>query len=311
MAESRSLLKWLRLVRAESSTRREPMDGAPVRAAPHKTHNIGVTPRNPVAWCAAASEFALLNLQVRRANQSSTSPIVGDADANVSLTSYGPRIATVWKTIESIGAGSVKPRRIMLWLDDPAALADPPASLQRLQARGLEIRGCPDYGPHKKYFPYVTSILPEHPTSTLVTADDDVYYPATWLEELLAAHLPEQVTAFRARIRTDGPYRQWALCSTTKASDTVFATGTSGVAYSEPVLQALRERGDEFTTVCPRADDFWLHYATIASGLKVRQVRNTAALWWSTSLSKEGLWDGTGRANDSIALDTRKAWLAD
>ncbi len=91
----------------------------------------------------------------------------------------------------------------------------------------------------------------------------------------------------------------------------MFATGTSGVAYSEPVLQALRERGDEFTTVCPRADDFWLHYATIASGLKVRQVRNTAALWWSTSLSKEGLWDGTGRANDSIALDTRKAWLAD
>ncbi len=115
----------------------------------------------------------------------------------MSLTSYGPRIATVWKTIESIGAGSVKPRRIILWLDDPAALADPPASLRRLQTRGgLEIRGCPDYGPHKKYFPYVTSILPEHPTRTLVTADDDVYYPATWLEELLAAHLPRTGDSF-------------------------------------------------------------------------------------------------------------------
>lgn len=302
----------MKMGRAESRTRTEPAIGVPpVRTAPHTTHNSGVNPSNPIAWCAAVSEILRLRLRLRRVNQSSNSPVVGDADANVSLTSYGKRIATVWKTIESISAGSVKPRRVILWLDDPAALADPPASLKHLQARGLEIRGCPDYGPHKKYFPYVTDILPEHPTRTLVTADDDVYYPATWLEELLAAHNPDQVTAFRARKRNDGPYGQWPLCTTTEASETVFATGTSGVAYPQPVLQMLRDRGDAFMDVCPRADDFWLHYATIASGLKVGQVRSIAALWWSTSLSKEGLWDGTGTANDSIAIRTRNAWLTD
>lgn len=284
---------------------------SPIEANALETHNSGVGPRNPVAFCAAVSEFVRLSLRLRRANRSSDFPIVGDADANVSLTSYGKRIATVWKTIESIGSGTVKPRRIILWLDDVAALADPPGSLKRLQARGLEIRGCPDYGPHKKYFPYLNDILPEHPGRTLVTADDDVYYPATWLQELLAAHRPDQVTAFRARIRNEGPYVEWALCDETTPSDTVFATGTSGVAYSQPVLEMLKKRGDEFIEICPRADDFWLHYATVASGLKVRQVRNTAALWWSTSLSKEGLWDGTGKANDSIAIRAREAWLND
>lgn len=281
----------------------------PVQAKAVTTHNSGVGTRSLGGWCAAVSEFIRLSQQLRRANQSSNRPIVGDADVNVSLTSYGQRIAKVWRTIESIGAGSVKPRRVILWLDDVAALADPPASLKRLQARGLEIRGCPDYGPHKKYYPYVTEILPEHPTRTLVTADDDVYYPATWLEELLGAHRPDQVTAFRARIRNDGPYGTWALCDAITPLDTVFATGTSGVAYPQAVLETLKKRGEEFTEVCPRADDFWLHYATVASGLKVRQVRNTAALWWSTSLSKEGLWDGTGKANDSIAIRAREAWL--
>ena len=36
----------------------------------------------------------------------------GTGAANVSLTSYGKRISTVWQTIETIGAGTVKPHRL-------------------------------------------------------------------------------------------------------------------------------------------------------------------------------------------------------
>ncbi|MDX1872735.1 hypothetical protein SBI67_11420 [Mycolicibacterium sp. 120266] len=293
------------------------MRRAPVRATaparppvPVATHNTGTNPTNPLTWCAAVAEYTALSVQLGHVNRTSTAEIVGNADVNVSLTSYGNRIATVWRTIETIGAGTVKPRRIILWLDDAAAMAALPPSLKRLQARGLEIRRCLDYGPHKKYFPYVNEILPDEPDRTLVTADDDVYYPPNWLDELLNAHRPNQVTAFRARIRTDGPYRDWPMCATTEPSDTVFATGTSGVAYPPAVLRTLKDHGDEFAQICPRADDFWLHYAAIASGVPVRQVRATAALWWSIPvLSNHGLWDGTGDANDAIAAPTRRAWL--
>jgi len=247
---------------------------------------------------------------LRHANRTSTTSIVGGTDVNVSLTSYGKRISTVWKTIETIGAGTAKPRRLVLWLDDAAALADLPPTLRRLQARGLEVRRCLDYGPHKKYFAYVNEILAEHPDRALVTADDDVLYPPEWLTDLVGAHRPNQVTAFRARIRLDGPYRTWPMCRTTEASEVVFATGTSGVVYPPEVLQTLRDRGDEFTRVCPHADDFWLHYAALATGVRIRQVRETAALWWSVPItSNRGLWDGTGNANDAIADRTRRYWL--
>ena len=117
------------------------------------------------------------------------------------------------------------------------------------------------------------------------------------------------MTAFRARIRNEGPYRTWPLCETIEASDRVFATGTSGVAYPPAVLLTLRHHGDAFTRICPHADDYWLHYATIASGTQARQVRESAALWWSVPNARNrGLWDGTGTANDAIADKTRHFW---
>jgi hypothetical protein len=272
--------------------------------------NTGVLPESGLDWCLALSEFAILGPRLWLRNRRCDTPVVGDGAADVSLTSHGRRIRTVWRTIETIGAGTVKPRRMILWLDDPAAMAALPSSLVRLRERGLEIRLCRGYGPHTKYFPYVCEIACDGADFTLVTADDDVYYPPTWLEELLRAHRPGQVTTFRARMRSADPYVDWPTCTTTEASERVFATGVSGAAYPPELQRTLRERGDAFLQVCPRADDFWLHYAAVATGIPVRQVRDTAALWWSMPVaSKRGLWDGKGTANDAIAAATERAWL--
>lgn len=273
--------------------------------------NSGVDPTDPLGWVLTFAEYGALRPRLWLRNRRSIEPVVGTGGANVSLTSYGKRISTVWQTIETIGAGTVKPRRLILWLDDRGVCDDPPATLKRLQARGLEIRRCRDYGPHKKYFPYVNEILADEPDRTLVTADDDVYYPPSWLAELLAAHRPGEVTAFRARMRNDGPYSSWPMCTTTEASETVFATGVSGVAYPPELLQALRDRGDAFAQVCPRADDYWLHYAAVSTGIPVRQVRAVAAYFWPIMLvASRGLWDGNGTANDAIAVQTKNAWSA-
>ncbi|WP_208103727.1 hypothetical protein [Mycolicibacterium sp. CBMA 226] len=273
--------------------------------------NTGTDPTGPLEWALTFAEYCALSPKLRMRNRRSVEPVVGDGAANVSLTSFGRRLSSVWQTIETIGAGTVKPRRLILWLDDDAAFQDPPSSLRRLHARGLEIRRCRDYGPHKKYFPYVNEILPDEPERTLVTADDDVYYPPNWLAELLAAHRPGEVTAFRARIRSDAPYNTWPLCTTTEPSEKVFATGVSGVAYAPELLRVLKDRGDAFIEVCPKADDYWLHYAAVATGIPIRQVRATAAYFWPTlTVFNRGLWDGTGTANDAIARQTQQAWLS-
>lgn len=267
--------------------------------------NDGVFPRGRVGWLLLRVQLAVFSLWLGGVNLLSRKPITGEVPVDVSLTSFGPRLRrSVWKTLETIGRGSVRPRRVILWLDETQR----PANLRRLERRGLEIRLCADYGPHKKYFPYVTTQSLDVP---LVTADDDVFYPRNWLAELVAAQQPGTVVCHRARIRTDGPYASWPMCDTTEASDRVFATGVGGVLYPPSLLPVLRDRGTDFLQICPRADDFWLHYAAVAAGLSVRQVSTVAAQWWpDLKFADTGLWADnlTGNANDVIAEAARQAF---
>lgn len=202
-----------------------------------------------------------------------------DGDAVVSLTTYGERIKSVYMTIESIGAGTVRPRRIILWLDEEVQIGP---QLQRLVERGLEIKKCENFGPHKKYYPYVESetqfVFP------LVTADDDVLYPPDWLERLSQAHKSEKnvVQCYRARnilLTDDGlaPYIEWPLCTDTQASFSKMATGVSGVLYPASLQQVLKERGRVFLSQCPRADDLWLHVTALRHNFPVRQLDAIAA----------------------------------
>lgn len=206
--------------------------------------------------------------------------LTGTHPVIVSLTSYGERVADVAVAIESIGRGSVRPTRLMLWIDDDDILADLPLSLRQQQLRGLEILPTPDYGPHKKYFPYVVSI--SNHQLPLVTADDDVIYPRHWLRKLTTAfeQRPDAITCYRANIvqlEPDrvAPYSSWPRCRTTDASCLHFATGVSGVMYPPTMLDELARRGTAFETTAPRADDVWLHWVALQTNRPVRQVSSS------------------------------------
>lgn len=217
---------------------------------------------------------------LRAHNRYARRSVVGDAPVVVSLTSYGRRVADVAWAIESISRGRVRPRRLVLWLDEPLDAAAVPPSLRRLEARGLEIVPTVDLGPHKKYYPYAASI--ERHELPLVTADDDVMYARRWLDDLLEAHraLPDTVVCHRGNrvlVEDDGlaPYDSWPRCRSDRPSFAHFATGVSGVLYPPRMLDALRERGTAFLDAAPTADDIWLHWVALRLGIAVRQVRAT------------------------------------
>lgn len=201
-------------------------------------------------------------------------------DANgpvISLTSYGTRVKTVYLTIESIAHGRTLPCRIILWLDDPAIYANPPASLRRLRKRGLEILTGDNFGPHKKYFPYVDSEASFF--TPLVTADDDVIYPKEWLSTLVSSYRANKsvINCHRARQiqLKDGlmqPYLTWPYCINTHASFGHMALGVSGVIYPPEFLAQLKSAGRGFFDCCPKADDLWLHVNAIRHGWKIRQI---------------------------------------
>lgn len=213
-------------------------------------------------------------------NQRATTPVLGDAAVIVSLTTVGARLDTVAYTIESIASGRVRPCRLILWLDDPEAFAQRPASLRRLEERGLEVGLTENLGPHTKYFPTLSTALSDG--LPLVTADDDILYPRRWLSDLLAAAElnPGTVNCYRASvIALDGdaiaPYDSWPRCKDTSASVTRFATGVSGVFYPMTMVAELHRRDKGFCNTAPRADDLWLHWVALRSGTAVRQISST------------------------------------
>jgi hypothetical protein len=216
-------------------------------------------------------------VRLKIANRIRRQHVVGSGAAVVSLTSYGDRIDTVYLTLESIGRGSVRPSRLILWLDDETVFQNPPEKLVRLKARGVEVMKCEDLGPHKKYYPYVEgSASFELP---LVTADDDVIYPTDWLSRLIEEHerTPQDVICYRARevkFSESGLalYQSWKMCNSATSSVRHVATRVSGVLYPPGLQMFLKSAGRQFLNCCPRADDLWLHVNAVRHGARIRQI---------------------------------------
>lgn len=213
-------------------------------------------------------------------NRFSRRSATGSAPVVVSLTSYGSRVDVCGYAIESVARGSIRPQRIILWLDDAELLAHLPKPLERLVQRGLEIRVTKNYGPHTKYYPAVAESVATD--LSLVTMDDDIMYPRTWLAGLMAAHdeTPDDVVCYRAWVVrvSEGaisPYNEWGHCRSTAPSFRNFATGVSGVLYPPELQSRLAAEGDRFMDITPRADDIWLHWVALRSGFAIRQIHDT------------------------------------
>lgn len=209
-------------------------------------------------------------------NDRSRAGLLGDGPP-VSLTTYGRRIPTAFAAVESIGLGSVRPSRLVLWLDREADLVDLHPRLARLVERGLEVRLSTNYGPHTKYYPFVRDLWTG---GCLVTADDDIIYPPNWLALLQRGHRagPAEVHCHRAHrvVVEDGavvPYSRWRGVRGTAPAPSVFATGVCGVIYPPAMLARLRELGEGFRDRCPTADDIWLHFVAVDNGIGISQLR--------------------------------------
>lgn len=201
----------------------------------------------------------------------------GDPRVAVCLTTYGVRLRNVHLVVESIARGRVRPSLLILWLSHPDAAGPLPPGLRRLQARGLSIRVCDDFGSHKKYLPFATG--PEADDHLLVTADDDVYYPRGWLSGLLSCWRADSGVVWCYRARTmvfDGgeiaTYRRWPLAHDGGPSFGLVPTGVSGVLYPPVLVEEMRRRGAASVTLAPNADDLWLHALAVSRGTPVRLV---------------------------------------
>jgi hypothetical protein len=219
--------------------------------------------------------FQLIRYQL--INRLGSSKVTQTGGPVVSLTTVGKRSAIVYLAIESIARGSVRPSRLILWIDDKELFRNLPGAIRRLQRRGLEVKLCNNYGPHTKYYPYLESKFAFD--APLVTADDDILYPRYWLKKLIEANreCPGAVNCYWARvIELDSggvkEYSSLKRCSSTRLSFRHIALGVMGVIYSPSFLAVVKCAGTGFQSCCPRQDDLWLHVQALRAGYRVRQI---------------------------------------
>lgn len=230
----------------------------------------------------------------------------------VSLTSYPGRFATLGLTLQAILRQSVRPDRVILWLDDGhEALL--PADMRALA--GLEVLTCPNWRSYKKIVPTLLA----HPEAFVVTADDDVYYPADWLERLVAAAgQGARVACHRAHRITlrDGlpaPYAQWRRnVDAPESSPLTFLTGVSGVIYAPRVLHPDVTRSDLFLRLAPRSDDVWLYWMHRLNGVQAQKIGGRIRiLEWEGSQAQSLRTDnlqGTGNDRAVAAMIAHYGW---
>ena len=177
----------------------------------------------------------------------------------VTLTSYGRRTEdTAPYAIWSLFEQSVKPDKIVLWLDeDKWNLNNIPELLKTEIEMGLEIRFCKDIKSYTK----LNHALKCFPNDVLVTVDDDIYYPKDWLELLLKTHRenPQKICCHRAHAIRDGkPYNKWKWRASVRDNPSkIFPTGVGGILY--PPNSLATEYLEEAMALAPHADDiaYW------------------------------------------------------
>lgn len=231
----------------------------------------------------------------------------------VSLTSYPARFATLALTLQGILRQSVQPDRVILWIaEDDLDLV--PGDV--LELSGIDVRTCPDWRSYKKIVP----TLQDHPDAFVATADDDAYYPADWLERLVAAARAGAAIAchraHRITLQADGlpaPYGAWRHnVDAPERSPLTFLTGVSGVIYAPGVFHPDVTRADLFSRLAPRSDDVWLYWMHRLNGVEAQKIGNRARiLEWEGSQAQSlraANLHGTGNDQAIAALISHYGW---
>lgn len=201
-----------------------------------------------------------------------------DTELIVSFTTYSKRVHDIHLVVESIAQQTLKPHRIILWLDEEEfTLETIPLILQRQIERGLEVRFCPNYRSYKKLIPSLQAF----PDANIITIDDDILYPHDMVELLLKEHKlqPRCIVGHRAhKMQKDSngrllPYNKWEYeALESKPSAFVFITSGAGTLFPPQCFSQEIINSEVFMTLCPNADDIWFKAMSLLNNIQCKKV---------------------------------------
>ena len=200
----------------------------------------------------------------------------------VSLTTFAPRINDVPFVIFSILLNTVLPEKIVLCVsedDFPNREKDFPKILTDLieESKMVEIIWTENTKSYKKLLP----VIRKYPEYTVITVDDDIFYPAGLIKNLYDEHqmYPDSVIASRAhRMRySDGKfesYENWKRdTGLSFPSHEIMPTGCGGILYPSGCFYGDVDNKSLFSSLAETTDDLWFWAMTALKGYKKKVTR--------------------------------------
>lgn len=214
----------------------------------------------------------------------------------ISLTSFPGRIDRVWLVVETLLRQTKKPNAIIIWLSKEQfpKIDSLPKSLLAMRKRGLQIKlRDGDLRSHKKFY-YVKS---EFPNSTVVLADDDIFYPSKMLEEMhsVAILFPGKVVCrFSKKVQWSPkgeifPYSAWKTVNEGGIGLDYFFGSGGGVLIPPKAMHPAVLDKDTFLKCCPLADDIWLNVMCRLVSLEMFSIDKPFTLLPVTNRDKSDL----------------------
>ena len=222
-----------------------------------------------------------VNINIKTVNEQGVTTAKRTPQVIVSLTTFPARINTVYKTISTLLQQTVKPDKVVLWLaSEQFSQTTLPENLLRLQEFGLEIKWTDkDIRSFKKLIPS----LIEYPDDIIITADDDIFYPKNFVENLYCAYQknPEFIHANRAFIikkRLNGRLyiksRNYDYNLTYAPSFKNELMSGYGTLFPPHSLSDIATDDSIFMSVMPTNDDIWAWGTAVLNGTKIMVNKN-------------------------------------
>ena len=184
----------------------------------------------------------------------------------ISLTSFPQRINEVKYALFSLINQNIRPLKIILWLAE-SQFSDKDLVYKKFNIFykfGIEVKFTSNIGSYKKIIP----TLKLYPNNIIITADDDIYYPIDWLEQLYTSYLEHkgEKVAICHRMHKIvfkngkiAPYNQWEqLSPNIIPSPLNFATSGGGILFPPHCFYRDVTLEQYFIKLAKYGDDIWL-----------------------------------------------------
>ena len=206
----------------------------------------------------------------------------------VSLSAEEESFDSLEYTLYSIFNQKVKPDNIVLWISDKYELSDLPYSVTKFVKNGLDIRFVEDKASYTK----IIYALNEFKDSIIVTADENIYYPKSWLSKLYMSYIlnPNDIHVHTAAIMSERPDKTAPLCewnkfaNTEKAGYKYFPVQTGGVLYPPNCFAGEVSREDIYKKKINTTWDIWSWVMALLADRKIRIVKNHICRFVSTNI---------------------------